>query len=209
MRLAQWALTQSDFQTGRRPQLLVPGSTEDASMESQRKCQICLVTEAEAGCHFCQARACLQCLRPAPGMLPMCLVCAGEAASAEPRRAEWAQKIEYATEQMMSSILQLQNQMIDHETILQQLLRNNPEVAPVETIEVLEASPSQESPTSVVASEQADQPPVEDPLGAWAEEQPRSSNRAPVTQRGVQDKPRREAEGEPEFGSRNVGMEGK
>ena len=137
-RLAAWALSQRDFQTGRRPQLLVSGSTEDESMESQRKCQICLVAEAEAGCFFCRARACLPCLRAAPGMLPMCLVCAGEAGPAESRPAEWAQKIEYAAEQMMASILQLQNQVISHETLLQQLLRNNPEVAP---IEVLEATP--------------------------------------------------------------------
>ena len=181
LRLAQWALTQRDSQTGRRPRLLVPVSTEDASMESRRKCQICLVNEAEAGCFFCQARACIHCLRPAPGVPPRCLACAGEAGSAEPRRAEWAQKMEDATKQMISSILQLQKQMIDHETILQQLLRDNPEVAPVEAIEVLEASPSQESPTSVVLSEPADQPPVEDPLGAWAEEPPRSMNCAPAT----------------------------
>ena len=159
----------------------MPVHTEDASMESRRKCQICLVNEAEAGCFFCQARACIHCLRPAPGVPPRCLACAGEAGSAEPRCAEWAQKIEDATKQMISSILQLQKQMIDHETILQQLLRDNPEMAPVEAIEVLEASPSQESPTSVVLSEPADQPPVEDPLGAWAEEPPRSSNCAPAT----------------------------
>ena len=153
------------------------GSPEDESMNTQRKCQICLVAEAEAGCFFCRARACLPCLRAAPGMLPMCLVCAGEAGPAESRPAEWAQKIEYAAEQMMASILQLQNQVISHETLLQQLLRNNPEVAPIGK----EATPSQESPTSVVTSGPADQLPVEDPFGAWQEDKPRSSNCAPVT----------------------------
>ena len=75
----------------------------------------------------------------------------------------------------MSSILQLQNQTIDHETLLQQLLRNNPDVTTTEkevTPTEKEATSSQES-TKMVNSRPADQLPVEDPLGAWQEGKPK------------------------------------
>ena len=59
----------------------------------------------------------------------MCTLCYGDGRvrqeTTSPRSSEWAQKMEYVVEQMMASILQLQTQMIDLETTLQQKPKNS------------------------------------------------------------------------------------
>ena len=78
-RLAAWAMNQREFQTGRRLQLTASGSNDDESMGDKPTCEICsAVAKTVHPCFFCRRRACLPCLRPAPGMLPMCRVCSGE-----------------------------------------------------------------------------------------------------------------------------------
>ena len=157
--------------------MVVSGGPGDESVDYRRKCQICQGAQAEAGCFFCRARSCLQCLRPAPGVLPMCLVCAGEMGSAETRPVEWAQKMEYAVETMMASILALQNQTTDHETILQQLVKNNPAAVEPEQ-EICEITPT-ESPSEILVEVEESPgmvntgpvrpPPVEDPLEVFTD----------------------------------------
>ena len=107
----------------------------------------------------------------------MCLVCAGEMGSAETRPAEWAQKMEYAVETMMASILALQNQTADHETILQQLIKSNPAAVEPEQ-EICEITPT-ESPSEILVEVEESPgmvntgpvrpPPLEDPLEVFTE----------------------------------------
>ena len=176
-RLAGWARAQRDFRTGRTPQLVVSGDSRDESVDYRRQCQICRGAQAEAGCFFCQARSCLQCLRPCTGMLPMCLVCAGAMGPTETRPANWAQKMEYAVETMMTSIMALQSQTADHETILQQLVKINPSAVEPEQ-EICEITPT-ESPSEILVEIEespgmvntgpAKPPPLEDPLEVFTE----------------------------------------
>ena len=106
------------------------------------------------------------------------MVCAGEMASAETQPANWTQKMEYAVETLMTSVLALQTQTADHETILAQLVENNPSALEPEQ-EIVEITPT-ESPSdllveveggTVVPKEGAAKPiPREDPLGAFVED---------------------------------------
>ena len=106
------------------------------------------------------------------------MVCAGEMGSAETRPANWTQKMEYAVETLMTSILALQSQTADHETILAQLVKSNPSAVEPEQ-EICEITPT-ESPSPVVveveegivvAKEASAKPiPREDPLGVFTED---------------------------------------
>ena len=106
------------------------------------------------------------------------MVCAGDMTSAETQPANWAQKMEYAVETLMTSTLALQAQTADHETILAQLVENNPSALEPEQ-EIVEITPT-ESPSdllveveegTVVAKEGSAKPtPREDPLGVFVED---------------------------------------
>ena len=73
-------------------------------------------------CFFCRRRTCLRCLRPAPGMLPMCTLCTGERIrpALSPREAIWAQRMEDVVDRLMINILNLGSTMIEHETIMKE-----------------------------------------------------------------------------------------
>ena len=177
-RLASWARSQKDAWTGRTPQLIVSGDGKDESVDYRNQCQVCHGAMAETVCFFCRARICLGCTRPCTGRLPQCMVCAGDMTSAETQPANWAQKIEYAVETLMTSVMALQTQTADHETILAQLVESNPSVIEPEQ-EICEISPT-ESPShilvdveegDVVAKAGSAKPyPREDPLGVFAED---------------------------------------
>ena len=177
-RLASWARSQKDAWTGRTPQLIVSGDGKDESVDYRRQCQVRHGAQAEAACFFCRARVCVQCIRPCTGRLPQCMVCAGEMGPAETRPANWTQKMEYAVETLMTSVLALQTQTADHETILAQLVESNPSAIEPEQ-EICEISPT-ESPShvlveveegTVVAKAGSAKPhPGEDPLGVFAED---------------------------------------
>ena len=94
-------------------------------------------------------------------MLPMCTLCYGDRIrpAASPSEAEWAQRFRQVVDRMMLSILQLRNQMIDHETILQENPRNLGRKVPRETL-----SP-QERPSG-----SADSRPAEGRVSAWTED---------------------------------------
>ena len=143
-------------------------------MDYRRKCQVCSGAVAEAVCFFCRARTCLPCLRPKQGMPPICMVCAGEMGSSQPRSADRAQQVEYVVEQMTASISRLMNQMNDHAKILQQLLGNTQEVTTTErelaTTEEEEATSPPES-TPMVDLRPADQPPAGDSVEARQEKE--------------------------------------
>ena len=106
------------------------------------------------------------------------MVCAGEMTSAETQPAKWTQKMEYAVETLMASVLALQTQAAEHETMLAQLMESNPSVTGPEQ-EILEITPT-ESPSHVLVDvEEGDvmakagpvrPPPREDPLGVFAED---------------------------------------
>ena len=108
----------------------------------------------------------------------MCMVCAGEMGTAETRPANWAQKMEYAVETLMTSVLALQTQTADHETILAQLVKSNSSAVEPEQ-EICEITPT-ESPSEVlveieespgvVNTGSAKPPPREDPLGVFTED---------------------------------------
>ena len=103
------------------------------------------------------------------------MVCAGEMASTETQPANWTQKMEYAVETLMTSVLALQTQTADHETILAQLVESNPSAIEPEQ-EIYEITPT-DSPSPVVveveegivvAKEGSAKPtPREDPLGVF------------------------------------------
>ena len=177
-RLASWARSQKDAWTGRTPQMIVSGDGKDESVDYRNQCQICHGAMAELVCFFCRARICPGCTRPCTGRLPQCMTCAGDIGPAETRPANWTQKMEYAVETLMTSVIALQTQTADHETILAQLVEANPSVIEPEQ-EILEISPT-ESPShvlvdveegEVVAKARPAKPhPREDPLGAFAED---------------------------------------
>ena len=106
------------------------------------------------------------------------MTCAGDIGPAETRPANWTQKMEYAVETLMTSVIALQTQTADHETILAQLVEANPSVIEPEQ-EILEISPT-ESPShilvdveggDVVAKAGPARPhPREDPLGVFVED---------------------------------------
>ena len=106
------------------------------------------------------------------------MVCAGDMTSAETQPAKWTQKMEYAVETLMTSVMALQTQAADHETILAQLVESNPSVIEPEQ-EICEISPT-ESPShilvdveggDVVAKAGPAMPhPREDPLGVFVED---------------------------------------
>ena len=106
------------------------------------------------------------------------MVCAREMGPAETRPASWAQKMEYAVGTMMTSILALQNQTADHETILAQLVKNNPSAVEPEQ-EICEITPTESSSDVLVEVEEspgvvntgsAKPHPREDPLGVFIED---------------------------------------
>ena len=76
-RLATWARHQRDFNMAvhqNRPHSAV----EDEPERAQPACEVCRAeVEMVYACFFCRKRTCMQCLRPAPGMLPMCTICWG------------------------------------------------------------------------------------------------------------------------------------
>ena len=178
LRLASWARSQKDVWTGRTPQLIVSGDGKDESVDYRNQCKICHGAKAEVACFFCRVRVCMQCIRPCTGRLTQCMVCAGDMTSAETQPANWAQKMEYAVETLMTSTLALQAQTADHETILAQLVENNPSALEPEQ-EIVEITPT-ESPSdllveveegTVVAKEGSAKPtPREDPLGVFVED---------------------------------------
>ena len=108
----------------------------------------------------------------------MCWVCAGEPEKAKKRPAQWAQKMEYAVETMMSSILALQSQTADHEIILQQLVKSNPTAVEPEQ-DICDITPT-ESPSEALVEVETGSPgmvntgpvrppPMEDPLEVFAD----------------------------------------
>ena len=175
-RLASWARSQKDPWTGRTPQLIVSGNDKDESVDYRNQCQICHGAMAEAVCFFCRARTCTGCLRPCTSNLPQCLTCAGEMSSAVRQPADWTQKMEYAVETLMNSVLALQTQAAEHENMLAQLLESHPTVTGPEQ-EILEIPTPTESPSHVLVDVEegdvmpkarpAKPRPREDPLGAF------------------------------------------
>ena len=96
----------------------------------------------------------------------------------EERPANWTQKMEYAVETLMTSVIALQAQTTDHEALLTQLVESNPSAIEPEQ-EILEISPT-ESPSHVMVdvedgevedkAESAKPTPREDPLGVFVED---------------------------------------
>ena len=87
-------------------------------------------------CFFCRRRTCLSCLRPAPGMLPMCTICWGERtrpALSQPEAA-WATRVERMVDLLMTNILNLGSAMIQHERLMEErpgrVNQNTPPRAP-------------------------------------------------------------------------------
>merc|ERR1712170_123171 len=85
---------------------------------AQPTCEVCR-TEVEMvyACFFCRKKTCMQCLRPAPGMLPMCTICWGVRTRPALSRPEalWASRLEGFVDNLMSQILNLGSAMIQHQ----------------------------------------------------------------------------------------------
>ena len=116
-RLATWARHQRDFQMAvhqNRPLSAVEEEPESA----QPACEVCRAeVEMVYACFFCRKKTCMQCLRPAPGMLPMCTICWGvrtRPALSKPE-ALWATRLEGFVDNLMSNILNLGSAMIQHQ----------------------------------------------------------------------------------------------
>ena len=116
-RLATWARHQRDFNIAvhqNRPLSAV----EEEPERAQPACEVCRSeVEMVYACFFCRKRTCMQCLKPAPGMLPMCEICSGirfRPALTKPE-ARWMSKLEGLVDDLMSNLLRLGSAMIQHQ----------------------------------------------------------------------------------------------
>ena len=135
-RLATWAKHQREFMMEghrNRPH----SASADEPERAQPACEVCRVeVEMVYACFFCRRRTCLSCLRPAPGMLPMCTICWGERTrpALSPTEAAWATRMEGIVNLLMTNILNLGSSMIQHEMLLEERPRrvnqNTPPQAP-------------------------------------------------------------------------------
>ena len=144
-RLAAWAMKQRELREERSLQLTASGGDDDEPMGDKPTCEICsAVAKTVHPCFYCCRQACLPCLKPAPGMLPVCTMCSDEWEAPQrptsPRSAGWAQKVEYALEQMTAGIQQLQTRMIDVEK-KQENVPKDP-VTPPELLQVVYSLPA-------------------------------------------------------------------
>ena len=121
-RLALWAKYQREF-TMEVHQNRPYSASEEEPEQAQPTCEICRVeVEMVYACFFCQRRTCLSCLRPAPGMLPMCTICWGERTRPALSRSEaaWSARVERMVDLLMTNILNLGSAMIQHGRLMEE-----------------------------------------------------------------------------------------
>ena len=112
-------------------------AVDDEPERAQPACEVCRVeVEMVYACFFCRRRTCMECLRPAPGMLPMCTICWGvrtRPALSKPE-AVWATRLEGIVNDLMTNILNLGSSMIQHQMLLDERPRrvngNTPQQVP-------------------------------------------------------------------------------
>ena len=116
-RLATWARHQRDFNMAAHQNRPL-SAVEEEPERAQPACEVCRAeVEMVYACFFCRQRTCMQCLTPAPGMLPMCKLCCGtrlRPALSKPE-ALWMSRLEGLVDDLMSNLLRLGSAMIQHQ----------------------------------------------------------------------------------------------